>query len=201
MLGWGYGKPKLPHPKPPPAPQYCARHCEYYLLKPCPYCMEEHHKIMRTPNKCSEPGCPAYAYNNNSQCFRHLAGLTAPEESKPSPAFRLDLSHVPGFFVRALAAPFMIGAVKYSRGDWAASVKTADQAKEACDRRLGSLLNHLTTYMDGENYDVDGFHHLAAVAWGALYILFLKCKFLGHKMYLEDVLVERLQFHKENKAA
>lgn len=112
---------------------------------------------------------------------------------------RLDLSHVPGFFIRAVAAPFMLGEAKYSRGDWKNAVKNAEEAKEAINRRTTSLLNHLTNYLDGNLYDVEGCHELACVAWNSLYILFLGCRFLAWKPFLHDVLSDAIEGHKAKK--
>ena len=115
------------------------------------------------------------------------------------PPFKLDLSHVPGFFIRALAAPFMLGAAKYGRGSWRSEITTREQAEEACNRRLGSLLNHLTAYMDGEFYDAEGPAHLSAVAWNALYILYLKVTFGGGSFVDEALLAAKLAEYEAKK--
>lgn len=115
------------------------------------------------------------------------------------PPFKLDLSHIPGFFIRALASPFMLGAAKYGRGSWRSEITTGKQAEEACNRRLGSLLNHLTAYMDGEFYDGEGPAHLSAVAWNALYILWLKVTWLAEVPVDKDILATKLAEYEAKK--
>lgn len=122
--------------------------------------------------------------------------MEKPAAPKP---LRLDLSLVPGFFIRALAAPFMVGAAKYARGDWKTLVTTPEEADMTCRRRLTSLMNHLTLYLDGISYDSEGAHHLAAVAWNALYILFLQDRFFSEPPFDQEVLQQTVESYEAKK--
>lgn len=82
---------------------------------------------------------------------------------------RKDL--VPDEFIEALAAPFTLGAAKYGDESWRGLMATANAARDFARLRYASLLRHLNKYMGGEEYDPEGFHHLAAVAWNALIVL------------------------------
>ncbi|HWT40363.1 MAG TPA: dATP/dGTP diphosphohydrolase domain-containing protein [Dongiaceae bacterium] len=112
---------------------------------------------------------------------------------------RLDLSLIPGFFIRALAAPFMIGAAKYARGDWRSAIKNREEAQEAINRRTTSLLNHLAEHQDGTFYDDEGFAHLAAVAWNALYILWIQNTFFEIPPIFGHALDRTIKGHLEAK--
>lgn len=87
----------------------------------------------------------------------------------PTGALKLDTGKLrfdllpPGPMME-LAKVYTIGANKYG-----------DRNKELgmpYGRIIGAMLRHLFKWMNGEAYDdVDGQHHLAAVAWGALTLM------------------------------
>jgi hypothetical protein len=83
---------------------------------------------------------------------------------------KLKLGLVPGFFIKALAVPFMLGEAKYARGDWA---NQADPEKFCLDR-LDSAMRHATDYLDGVTYDEDGQNNAAAAAWNFLVVLYYR---------------------------
>ena len=78
---------------------------------------------------------------------------------------------VPIEFIRVLAVPFTLGAVKYGDESWRDFIKTPLEAKKFADNRYRSMNRHLHKFMRGQHYDSEGFHHLAAVAWNALMVL------------------------------
>lgn len=139
-------------------------------------------------------GCNCYACNSSRGC------LPSQQAKKPA-TFRLDLSLIPGFFIRALAPCFMLGESKYARGDWKNACKNKEQAEEAVNRRMTSLLNHLTSDLDGIEYDDEGPAHLAAVAWNALYILFLRATFFCKPPFNAYILQMTLETNRAKKIA
>lgn len=90
---------------------------------------------------------------------------------------KLKLGLVPGFFVKALAVPFMLGAVKYQEGDWA----THDEA--FVKDRVHSAARHWAAFLDGVVYDEDGQHNLAAAAWNMLVILWYRNRLYEEPLY------------------
>lgn len=63
-----------------------------------------------------------------------------------------------------LARVFTIGAIKYGERNWEKGIKWG--------KIFAAMMRHAWAWWGGEIYDpVDGQHHLASVAWGALVLM------------------------------
>jgi hypothetical protein len=71
---------------------------------------------------------------------------------------RYDL--IPPDALEALAEVYTIGSKKYGDNDYLRGMEWS--------RIYGAMMRHLQLFWQGEKYDAEGFHHMAAVAWGAL---------------------------------
>ena len=111
---------------------------------------------------------------------------------------KLELALVPGFFIKALAVPFMLGAAKYAPGDWANYLKDPIKRKEFADARMHSACRHLADFLDGTMYDEDGQHNLAAAAWNCLVVLFYMHGGVADNLY-NDTYIARLNEYKQRK--
>jgi hypothetical protein len=67
-------------------------------------------------------------------------------------------------FLKALAAVQSQGEVKYGYGNWMAGGKPNSEYYDAG-------LRHLLDHFDGEDYDKDGFRHIAAAIWNFMQIV------------------------------
>lgn len=75
---------------------------------------------------------------------------------------RYDL--IPAEALDELARVYGIGAAKYGDHNWRKGL--------AWGRVFGAMMRHAWAWWRGETYDpVDGQHHLASVAWGALTLM------------------------------
>lgn len=106
---------------------------------------------------------------------------------------RLRTGLVPGFFIRALAGPFTLGAAKYGDYSWRELLQDEGKARQFVSDRVDSMMNHFGEFLDGQMYDPEGPHHLAALAWNALMVLLFLCQYgpeqdfgPAHKPSLEE---------------
>ncbi len=74
---------------------------------------------------------------------------------------RYDL--IPAYSLKELALTYTIGARKYEDNNWRKGIKYS--------RVIAALKRHLELWLQGEDRDMDGQHHLAAVAWNAFSLL------------------------------
>lgn len=76
--------------------------------------------------------------------------------------------------LREVVRVYQIGAEKYSPRGW-------ENNPMEYSRMVGAMQRHLTAwFQDGEKYDpVDGQHHLASVAWGALGLIAYELRGIG----------------------
>lgn len=109
---------------------------------------------------------------------------------------KLKLGLIPGFFLKALALPLMLGEAKYARGDWA----NQDNPQQFIYDRSDSLFRHIADFQDGIHYDEDGQHNLAAAAWNALVILYYLHKHAGVQLVNPNFAV-KLDEYRAKKAA
>lgn len=107
---------------------------------------------------------------------------------------KLNLALIPGLFITALAPPFMLGVAKYAKGDWQGHLLNG-KADEFIESRTSSMLSHMTKYQNGEIYDEEGPHHLAAVAWNALCVLWYLFHHLGHELFDHDRFTQTLAMY------
>ena len=78
-----------------------------------------------------------------------------------SEKLRYDL--VPVYPLKELVLTYTIGARKYADDNWRKGIKFS--------RVIAALKRHLELWLEGEERDPDGQHHLAAVAWNAFSLL------------------------------
>jgi Domain of unknown function (DUF5664) len=136
-------------------------------------------------------GATCTATGNKRQCT-DAAGVSPNERTVEK--LKLNLRLVPGFFLEALAVPFMLGAAKYEEGNWR-SHNCVDFPKARTD----SMLRHTVQYLNGEDFDEDGQSNLAAIAWNALVVLWYRRHNFINPFYA-DVYEQRLKEYQDAKA-
>jgi len=82
---------------------------------------------------------------------------------------RFDL--IPPYTLERLAEVYTVGSIKYGDNDYLAGMDW--------HRVIGAMMRHLNQFRDGESIDPDGFHHLAAVMWGAATLMMYEKYELG----------------------
>ena len=78
-------------------------------------------------------------------------------------ADKLKYDLIPPHALEELARVYTLGSTKYGDNDYLEGM--------GWRRVIGAMMRHLETFRKGESEDDDGFHHLAAVAWGAFTLM------------------------------
>lgn len=87
---------------------------------------------------------------------------------------KLQWHLVPWDAMKELVKVYMIGAEKYRPRGWESGMEYS--------RMYSAMVRHLNAwFQDGETHDpVDGQHHLASVAWGALGLIAYELRGIGN---------------------
>ena len=84
-------------------------------------------------------------------------------EGRKDDSSKLRYDLIPVYPLKELALTYTIGARKYADNNWRQGLKFS--------RVIAALKRHLELWLEGEDRDPEGQHHLAAVAWNAFSLL------------------------------
>lgn len=101
-------------------------------------------------------------------CYERLGFETVAQELAQGVGTRSDkdksrVDLIPADALLELGELYRLGAAKYNAHNWERGM--------AYSRMYGSMVRHMLKFWGGEEIDPDGFHHLTAVAFGALGLL------------------------------